>query len=109
MKFRDAEQRARVCRALLTTTMDKWRADTMWNRRGPTNLAIALAREGFHGELDGTAHRNAWMSSLRLAWDVWNDGGNFKISDALQHWTGSNAWVVLPGFGWRKVDQDGER
>lgn len=90
MKFRDVEQRARVCRALLTTVFDKAAADALWTERGPTETAIA------HCD-NARSFAPAPRQAFRLAWEVWNGVVDFRIGIALEHWP-ANAWVVFADF-----------
>lgn len=106
MKFRDAEQRARVCRALLTTALKKDEIDRLWNRLGPTDLVCTLLREGvgnlfIERRAEGIYPSRSASAALSLVWSVWFSGAEpsytFKIDEALATWS-SEAWEVLEGF-----------
>lgn len=73
MTFRDARQRAAVCRALCALA---GRPD-VWEPLGPTDAAahLALAPELSPGE----------RVLIAWAWDVWTGTGRALVADAIAH------------------------
>lgn len=72
--FRDDEQLARGCRALLA----QGRLQYLWARRGPTDEAKALL------EQDGGPLSSGERILLLAAWAFWNGSGELRLADVIE-------------------------
>lgn len=74
MSFRDDEQAARACRALL----GKVRLARLWTRSGPTDHAIHLL------EQDGGPLSSGERLVVLSAFALWNGRGGVRLSDIIE-------------------------
>lgn len=74
--FESENQRARVCKALLTHVgIDNPAAPRLWNEDGPTELAMDLL------DADGGGFSSGERIMFLVAWQIWNGDGKVKIED----------------------------
>ena len=94
MKFLNAAQRARVCRALLTTMYDRDQVDLLWDDLGPTELSgLLLSQTMPSGTMHVPSHNH--RVALQLAWNIWGCLP-FDFGESLG-WP-ARAWERLEGF-----------
>lgn len=72
--FRDDDQLARACRALLA----QGRLQRLWTRRGPTGEAKTLLQD------DGGPLSSGERILLLAAWAFWNGEGGLRLAEIVQ-------------------------
>jgi hypothetical protein len=72
--FRDDQQLARACRALLATV----RLERLWDQRGPTSEASKLL------EANGGPLSSGERVVLLAAWAFWNGSGGLTVAEVLE-------------------------
>jgi hypothetical protein len=82
--FTSEQQRSEVCRTLLEAV---YRGD-LWDHTGPTDAALDLL------EADGGPLSSGERVMLKIAFDVWNGGGNATMSGAFYTLDQSRRTVV---------------
>jgi hypothetical protein len=72
--FRDDEQRARACRALLATV----RLERLWTTHGPTPEASELL------QADRSPFSSGERVMLLASWAFWNGSGGVTLAEVLE-------------------------